>query len=98
MLFNAFKPRANYVFDYKPRYYNPRKERLEELKKKYEKKEGEATENSSNEEIKVTLTKNNLKDDWKRHKGMAVDRRSNRRLAIIITILVAIVAYLLGFI
>ncbi|WP_196884913.1 hypothetical protein [Aureivirga sp. CE67] len=97
MLFNAFKPRSNYVFDYKPRYYDPRKERLDDLKKKYEKKD-EKTVNSSDKDFKVTLSKNNLKDDWKRSKGSVVDRGANRRLALIITILIAIAAYLLGFI
>ena len=37
MFGKAFKSRANYVFDYKPRYYDARKERLENLKKKYQK-------------------------------------------------------------
>ena len=40
MFGNAVKPRAHYVFDYKPRYYDERKERLAKLKEKYETKEG----------------------------------------------------------
>ena len=39
MFGNAFKPRAHYVFNYKPRYYDERKERLEKLKEKYENKD-----------------------------------------------------------
>ena len=35
MFGNAFKPRAHYVFDYKPRYYDERKERLAKLKEKW---------------------------------------------------------------
>ncbi len=98
MFLNAFKPRANYVFDYKPRYYDPRKDRIEDLKKRYEQKEGESTENNTKKEIRVTLSKANLKGDWKRNKGQAVDRKANRRLVIIISILVLIASYLLGFI
>ena len=41
MFGNAFKPRSHYVFDYKPRYYDERKERLEKLKAKYKNKEKE---------------------------------------------------------
>ena len=35
MFGNAFKGRSHYVYNYKPRYYDERKERLEKLKEKY---------------------------------------------------------------
>jgi len=88
MFGKAFKSRANYVFDYKPRYYDERKERLEKLKKKYAKKENDG------EEYKMDLSKETLRTDWIRNKRMAHDRSSNRRLAIIIAILVGIIAFL----
>lgn len=88
MFGNAFKPRAHYVFNYKPRYYDERKERLESLKNKYE------NDDSSIEVPTLTLSKDKLKSDWKRHKKLTVNRGVNRRLAIIIAILVGIVAYL----
>ncbi len=89
MFGSAFKPRAHYVFNYKPRYYDERKERIEKLKSKYENKE------SNSEEIPtITLTKDNLKSDWQRHKKLTTDRGANRRVAIIIAILVGILAYI----
>lgn len=89
MFGNTFKPRAHYVFNYKPRYYDERKERLEKLKRKYEKGDKSLDDISS-----IAFSGDNLKADWKRHKKMSVDRGVNRRLAIIITILVGILAYL----
>lgn len=88
MFGNFFKPRTHYEFDYKPRYYNERKERLDNLKKKYE-------DNSEldEESLKIKLTKNNLKSDWIRAKKSTADRNTALRLAIIITILVGIIAY-----
>lgn len=89
MFGNAFKPRAHYVFDYKPRYYDERKERLKKLKEKYEKKEG-----TSEDIPKITITKDQLRSSWHRHKKTSSNRAVNIRLAIIITILVGILAYL----
>ena len=93
MLFgNAFKPRSHYVYNYKPRYYDERKERLERMKAKYEKS---ATESGEGEDIpKITLTKDQLRSGWQRHKKVSSNRAVNIRLAIIITILVGILAYI----
>lgn len=88
MFGSAFKPRAHYVYNYKPRYYDERKERLENLKKKYE------NNDTSIDIPKITLSKEHLRDNWKRHKKLTVDRGVNRRLAIIIAILVGILAYI----
>ncbi|RLD62646.1 MAG: hypothetical protein DRI95_12825 [Bacteroidetes bacterium] len=89
MFGNAFKQRAHYVFNYKPRYYDERKERLENLKKKYE------TKNIDSEDIpKISLSKDNLRSDWQRHKKSVANKNVNRRLAIIIAVLVGILAYL----
>lgn len=89
MLGSFFKPNSYYVFDYKPRYYDPRKERLEQMKKNLEEQEAKGTG------PKLTITKDNLRKDWARHKKSDSDRKSAIRLAIIITILVAIFAYFL---
>lgn len=86
---NLFKSRANYVFDYKPRYYDERKERLDKLEKKYEKKDG-----NNVEIISPTISVSNLRNEWKRNKHVAHDRKSNLRLAAIITILVGISVYI----
>lgn len=89
MFGNAFKPRSHYVFDYKPRYYDERKERLEKLKAKYKNKEGDS------EDIpKLSLSKDQLRSNWTRHKKSSSNRAVNIRLAIIIAILVGILAYI----
>lgn len=89
MFGSAFKPRAHYVYNYKPRYYDERKERIEKLKNKYVNKE-----NSSDDIPAIVLTKDNLKADWQRHKKLTTDRGANRRVALIIAILVGISAYI----
>lgn len=89
MFGNFFKPRPHYVFNYKPRYYDERKERMRKLKEKYE-----SDENKTLDYAKIRLSKNQLKKDWIRNKGNATNKASNLRLAIIIVILVGICAYL----
>lgn len=88
MFGNAFKPRAHYVYNYKPRYYDERKERLEKMKERYRNQEHRDEELPS-----ITMSKDHLRSSWKRHKKVSSNRGTNRRLAIIITILVGIVAY-----
>ncbi len=94
MFGNAFKTRSYYVFDYKPRYYNERKERLKKLEEKYAKcKELGIDENHS----VADFSTNNLRKAWKRSKSPISNRKSTFRIAIIITILVGIAAYILDF-
>ena len=89
MFGKAFKPRAHYVFNYKPRYYDERKERLEILKEQYK------NNNSTTTDIpKISISKEHLKSGWKKHKKVGSNRAVNKRLAIIITFLVGILAYL----
>ena len=89
MFGKAFKSRKHYVFDYKPRYYNERKERLENLKLKYSDKGSEV------DTTRIKFTANNLKNEWVKNKRLASNRSSTIRLAIIITILVGLAVYLL---
>ena len=91
MFGSPFKQRAHYVFNYKPRYFDARKERLENLKEKYNTDE-DTTEGAS--EFRISLSKNNLKNDWAKIKSKQVDAKANKRLAIIIAILVGICAYI----
>lgn len=42
---------------------------------------------------KLRITKDQLRKDWARHKKSTIDRNANIRLAIIITLLVAIFAF-----
>jgi len=90
MFGKLFKPSSNYVYNYKPRYYDERKERLRNLEKKYHHSDGNDIEIS-----KISLTKNNLKNDWVKNKRSATNRSANLRLALIIAILVGIAAYIL---
>ncbi len=90
MFGKMFKSRSHYVFDYKPRYYNERKERIQDLEKKYN-KDGHLTD----EEYKVTLVKNNLRNDWVKATKKVNENGVSLRLALIIAILVGIAAYIL---
>jgi len=90
MFGKLFKPSSHYVFNYKPRYYNERKERLRNLEKKYDHPDENDIEIS-----KISLTKNNLKNDWVKNKRSSTNRSANLRLAVIIAILVGIAAYIL---
>lgn len=89
MFGKLFKPRAHYVFDYKPRYYNERKERLKELDEKYHGKETKA-----DSEYEISISKHNLRSNWIKQKSSTSDRGTTIRLALILAILVGIVAYL----
>lgn len=89
MFGKLFQPRAHYVFNYKPRYYDERKERLKKLEDKYVK-----DEDADDDITALRLSKNNLRNDWVKNKKSATDKSTNLRLAIIITILVGIVAYI----
>jgi len=89
MFGNVFKGRSHYVYNYKPRYYDERKERLDRLKEKYKNKDI-----SSSDTPKMSFAKNDLKSNWQRHKKVSSTRSVNLRLAIIITILVGILAYI----
>ena len=89
MFGTPFKQRAHYVFNYKPRYYDERKERLQKLEAKYNNNTAEG-----DQEYEVSLTKNNLKNSWVKSKNTASDGKTNKRLAIIIAILVGICAYI----
>jgi len=79
MLGNLFKPRSHYVYNYQPRYYDERKERLKTL------------ENENEREI--SFDKGNLKSKWTRAKKASANKSANLRVAAIVAILVGIVAY-----
>ncbi len=90
-----FKTRSYYVFDYKPRYYDERKERLEKLKEKYS-LENNQENNLNIKDITLVFEKKNLKNSWKKTKS-GKDYNSIWRIALIVTILFGIVAYILKF-
>lgn len=92
MFGKLFKPRAHYVFDYKPRYYNERKERIQKLEDQYH---GKATVETDKKPLTFQLSKSELRNEWKRNKGVTSDKKTTLRLAIIIAILVGFAAYIL---
>lgn len=92
MFGKLFKPRAHYVFDYKPRYYNERKERIQKLEEKYHGKDAVEIDEKP---MKFQLSKSELRNEWKRNRGVASDKKATLRLAIIIAFLVGIAAYVL---
>jgi hypothetical protein len=85
MLSSPFKPRKHYVFNYKPRFYDERKERLEKLKRQAE------AEQSS--DYSIGFSKSELKDQWARAKSSSADRNTTIRLAVIIALLVGFFAW-----
>lgn len=91
----AFKTRSHYVFNYKPRYYDERKERLDKLQEKYASETVTSIPHDS-DDITITFEKGNLRNAWKKNKS-STDYNSTLRIAIIITILFGIAAYILKF-
>ncbi|MCF6213871.1 MAG: hypothetical protein L3J45_07600 [Flavobacteriaceae bacterium] len=78
---NLFKQKAHYVFNYKPRFYDARKERLEALEKKYSKEKKENAGKS---------TSTNFREAWKKSKAPSRNN-ANIKTAMIIVILVFLV-------
>lgn len=90
MFKTPFKPIGHYVFNYKPRYYDERKERIQALEDRYQR------ENSENTDI--TLSKNNLKNEWIRAKtSYSNDHNYTFRLLLIIALLCLITWSLFNF-
>jgi len=84
-IFKQNRPRA---FGYKPRYYDARKERIEEMKKKYK---DEGTESKSREALREQL-----QNEWRGHRARA-NTASNYRLIAILGFLFVIAYYLLSY-
>lgn len=89
----AFKTRPYNVYNYTPRYYDERKERIEKLEEKYSKEEAKAMLDDE-DDITITFSRDNLKNAWRKSKKTSADAKATRRLALIITILVGIVVYM----
>ena len=92
MFKTPFRSTGHYIFNYKPRYYDERKERLQALEDRYKRENSDDIEG----EYSVSLSKNNLKHEWNRTRSASTaDRKSTYRLALIIAILSSIVLYIL---
>jgi hypothetical protein len=82
-------------FDYSPRYYDERKERLDKLVKKHEK---EALSDTKKMEYRERL-KQRIADNWESNASSAAASRSaNLRLIIILVVLLAAVYFILDYV
>lgn len=91
MFGKAFKTRSYYVFNYTPRYYDERKERLEKIKEKYANSENKNT--ADDEVVSIKFSKNDLRKAWAKNKSYGSDKKVMMRLAVIITLIVGLIAY-----
>ena len=73
-----FKQNRNNYYNYKPRYYNARKERIENLKKAKEAR-------LSEEKLKGAHRKRNFREEWETMKSM--DRSQNSQLRFVIILI-----------
>ena len=90
MFKTPFKSRAHYVFNYKPRYFNERKERIEKLQNDVKREEEEKLK----DDYDIRLSKNALIDQWQRSKSKESDRKTTPRLDIIIALLIGFFSWL----
>lgn len=88
-----FKKTKHQKFDYKPRFWNPEKEDLEN---RIRTASGEYSESGDPEAIKLRI-RNNMRRGYKsgRNNGRSRDRRSLIRLLVIIVMLVVLSYYIL---
>lgn len=84
---SIFKHRSAKAFDYKPLYYDERKERIEELKKKYADKEMVAVEES---------IRTRMQTEWRDQRSKQVGN-SNRTLLLIIAVLLFVVYWIIKY-
>ncbi|HLV62013.1 hypothetical protein [Galbibacter sp.] len=83
-LFKTQKPKA---FNYKPRYYDERKERLEALKNR--------KESRSDEEYFQGYRPKGFKDNWKATRKSSADKNSRLRFIVILILLLLFAWYAL---
>ena len=82
-------------FDYTPRYYDERKERLDKLVKKHQK---ETELNTDRTEHRERL-KQRIADNWENNAAsVSASRAANLRLIIILVVLLAAVYFILDYV
>lgn len=80
MFSTFFKQNKNKQYNYTPRYYDERKERLDNLKRKY----GKLDEEESGEKV---YRRTNFRDDWKQNSKIKSNQNTRIRLFVILVIL-----------
>ncbi|WP_343485842.1 hypothetical protein [Allomuricauda sp. d1] len=86
MRFSVFKQIKNNTFNYTPRYYDERKERLENLRKKYQ----NLPDNTSFAERRQRI---NFREEWNHRKAFKPAGNNAGRFFVILAIL-CLIAYL----
>lgn len=90
--FSLFKlPNRHKRFDYVPRYYDPRKEILQQKLEQAKRENGEEVEGSAARQIKF---KAQLEDKWGNSDFKAQNMRSNIRLIVILGCVIALFYYI----
>ncbi len=79
MFSTFFKQNKNKQYNYTPRYYDERKERLDNLKRKYGKLDEESGEK--------VYRRTNFRDDWKQNSKIKTNQNTRIRLFVILIIL-----------
>ncbi|WP_340073925.1 hypothetical protein [Leptobacterium sp. I13] len=87
---SLFKQRKNKTFNYTPRYYDERKERLEKLKQSKEKR--------SDEDYFRGYRKKSYRKDWKAARNKKTDKDSRIRFFVILIFLLMFVLAALKYI
>ena len=83
-------------YDYTPRYYDERKERLETLKKRYQEDENDVDVSSA--EYRASI-KQRIEQSWEMNSAQSSHARSaNVRLIIILAALLLITYFILGYV
>ena len=86
MRFSIFKQTKNKSYNYVPRYYDERKERLKNLEEKYRK--------ISDDEYSSGYRRTNYRDTWKVKRNKKSDQNSRIRL-IVIMVFLFFIAYII---
>ncbi len=84
-----FKQNQHKRFEYTPRYYDERKERIEEMRKKYD--DQNAGENYSSQKLRAKLS-----SEWRKNSSGKGGRGVNFRLVVIVMALF-LISYLILF-
>ncbi|SFU56003.1 hypothetical protein SAMN05216480_10791 [Pustulibacterium marinum] len=84
-----FKQQKSKTYNYKPRYYNERKERIDAMKRKYE--------TVSDTEYKPTR-RASFRDDWKTERKAMSESNTRLRLIVILAFLIMFTFVALRFI
>ncbi|MBW7867242.1 MAG: hypothetical protein H3C31_02830 [Brumimicrobium sp.] len=85
------KVNKNKRFEYTPRYYDERKERIEHLKKLYD-------EDSSDTQVKRDELRSQMQQAWRGKTYEKQKNAANIRLIVILAVILVIVYYIFGYV